>query len=304
MTAGPAAGLPCSAASAGRGELLGGTASRVRRWLLVEQPGPWGADALADSRLDPEVAAGLAAAGRRHGVRVVLLRAVSWRSDFPGRTVLLAHTGPEHRWLERLTVDDPADLLTLDLSLIARPDPPGAGRPGPPAVHLVCTNGRHDRCCAELGRPVVRALAGAGTPEVWECSHIGGDRFAPNIVGLPSGVYLGRVPPERAAAIVGDLAAGRLDLDHYRGRSCYPPLVQAAEIFARRELDERRLDGMRPVSSRAQGPDALTVVLATAGGRMVEATVQRVRSTPARLTCTAAAPAAPWDYRLTSFRRQ
>ena len=32
------------------------TASRVRKWMLVEQPGPWGYDALVDSRLDADIA--------------------------------------------------------------------------------------------------------------------------------------------------------------------------------------------------------------------------------------------------------
>lgn len=295
-----AAGPRCAAASADRREALEGTASRVQRWLLVEQPGPWGSDALHESGLDPGVAAGLAVAARRTGVRVVLLRAAGW-SGAPARGVFLVNTGPAGGWIERLDVNDPAELLALDLSVVARPEAPGVGRPGPPAIHMVCTNGRHDQCCAELGRPVIRALAEHGAPEVWECSHIGGDRFAANLVSLPTGVYFGRVPPERAAAMVDGLAAGLLDLDHYRGRSCYPPLVQAAEILARRELGERRLAALRPLGAGLQEGDSVTVLLAAEGGRRVAVTVSRVPASPARLTCSAASAAVPWAYRLHSL---
>jgi hypothetical protein len=49
-------------------------------------------------------------------------------------------------------------------------------------IYLVCTHGRHDACCAVRGRPVAAALAAAYPERTWECSHIGGDRFAANVV--------------------------------------------------------------------------------------------------------------------------
>ena len=108
-----------------------------------------------------------------------------------------------------LPFDDPAALLDASTCPpLAFPDPPGIGEPGPPALHLVCTNGRHDPCCADLGRPVVRALVAARAPDVWECSHIGGDRFAANLVCLPDGVYYGRVDPDGAPGLVADHRAG------------------------------------------------------------------------------------------------
>ena len=91
---------------------------------------------------------------------------------------------------------------------------------------------------------------------MWECSHIGGDRFAANIVCLPDGVYYGRVEPDGPPACWPTTAPGSIDLDHYRGRSCLPPLVQAAELFARRHLDERRIDGLSVAVDRARGRTA------------------------------------------------
>ena len=50
----------CSVQALVRGDSGVATASPAQRWLLVEQPGPWGADALTQSRFDPAVAPRLA----------------------------------------------------------------------------------------------------------------------------------------------------------------------------------------------------------------------------------------------------
>src|SRR3712207_8589393 len=57
------------------------TASPAQRWLLVEQPGPWGMDALTQSRFDPAVAPRLAHRARVEGVRVLLVRRPGDRLD-------------------------------------------------------------------------------------------------------------------------------------------------------------------------------------------------------------------------------
>ena len=67
-------GFRCAAASLERADDLAGTASTVRSFLLVEHVGPWGADALRDARLPDGLGARLADAGRRAGVRVLLVR--------------------------------------------------------------------------------------------------------------------------------------------------------------------------------------------------------------------------------------
>jgi hypothetical protein len=291
--------VPCAIASADAGEAMLGTASRVSRWLVVEQPGPWGVEALTESRLDRVVARALEGATRRAGVRPILIRRWGERGG-TARRVYLARTTPGSAWIRRLDVERDRDLLDIDLRLLAAATPPEVGVPGPPAVHLVCTNGRHDACCADFGRPVVRALVEAGTAEVWESSHLGGDRFAANIVSLPSGVYYGRVLPDEAAGLLDDLGAGTLDLDRYRGRSCYPPLVQAAEVFARRELGERRLDALPVLATTEVEADVRRVALRHGDDR-VEVTVAREPGVVSHLTC-AGNRSRPWRFVLRDLR--
>ncbi len=297
--------LRCATASLARDEPMLGTASRVQRWMVVEQPGAWGREAVLESRLDRDVAAALHASARRHRVRVLLARRPGDRRRDGDRRVFLAHSGRERYWIEQL--DIPADradaLLDIDLGALAFPEPPGIGRPGPFGLHLVCTNGKHDPCCADLGRPVARALVAAGAPDVWESSHVGGDRFAANIVCLPDGVYYGRVEPDEAARLLAHHRAGTIDLEHYRGRSCLPPLAQAADLYARRHLDERRLDGLIPVSTEERADDTIAVLLEQRGGETVEVVVRRERAAEAvQLTCHVPEPARPWAYRLVDVR--
>jgi hypothetical protein len=293
-------GLRCAPESLRRDERLIATASRVQRWMIVEQPGAWGVDALAESKLDSDTAAALAQAARAHGVRVLLARRVNQRRLGATRTVFLAHSRAERWWLEQVDVDpaDPKALLRLDLGALAFPEPPGIGAPGPPSLHLVCTNGRHDPCCADFGRPVTRALADAGAPDVWECSHVGGDRFAANVVCLPEGIYYGRVEPGRAERLVADHRERLLDLDHYRGRSCYGPLVQAAETFGRGHLGERRIDGMSVLATGPRPDRSVAVRLQQRDGATLEVVVARDRSeAPVQMTCHGG-PGVPWRYRL------
>lgn len=297
--------LRCATESRERDEPVIGTASRVQRWLLVEQPGAWGRDALVESELDRGVATALAETARRHRVRVVLVRRAGDRRRNEHRRVFLAHSGTERRWVEQLDLpaDQPGTLLDIDLGVLAFPDPPGLGVPGPPTLQLVCTNGKHDPCCADLGRPVVRALVGADVPEVWESSHIGGDRFAANVVSLPDGVYYGRVDPADAARLLAEHRAGLIDLDHYRGRSCLPPVVQVADLHARRHLDERRLDGLTVLSTEVHPDGTAAVVLQQLDGETVEVVVRRERAELAgQLTCHVHELSRPWTYRLVEVR--
>ena len=288
----------CALMSRDREEPLGGTASRVTRWVVIEQPGSWGADALLDSRLDAEIGRVIEAEGRRHGFRPLLMRRPGWRKPEHGRRVYIARTRRDGGWMEQLDVEDPAQLTALDWHALDSETAPGVGSAGPGMVHLVCTNGRHDPCCADHGRPVVRALDDAAVPEVWESTHVGGDRFAANLVTLPHGVYYGRVEPQEAPGVLDDLAAGLLSLDRYRGRSCFSPLAQAAEIFARRETGERRLHGLALRRAQRRGDHGLAVRF-DHEREPVEVVVRRERAPASLLTC-GATPKRPWRYVLES----
>lgn len=152
------------------------------------------------------------------------------------RQVFLAETTPGSSRLTHAVLDDPKELLDVDLA-----DGLGNRVAGP--VALVCTNARRDQCCAIDGRPLALALANAGV-HVWESSHLSGHRFAPTMLVLPHGLAYARQTPMSAAAAIEAAAAGRVVLDRYRGRTTWQRAAQAAEIAVRQQLGELSADAL------------------------------------------------------------
>lgn len=290
----------CAAAAAAIDEPRYATASTVRRWVLIEQPGPWGVNALRESRLPAATAEALVDLGKRLSARILLIRRTAGRSSDDCR-VYVAHTGPRSRWLESFTLVAPQAVLDLDLDPLRRGVPVG-GRTVEHPLLLVCTNGRHDPCCAEFGRPVATALSSAFGDLVWEVSHIGGDRFAGNVVTLPDGIYYGGLDPDRAVAVATAHLAGEIDLDAYRGRSAHPFVVQAAEWFLRHERGIVGLDAIRWTGRDALAEDAWRITFATPSGA-VTVDVAVGRDDDARqLTCRTQQLARPPRYELLDLR--
>ena len=274
----------CAGASLDRDEPLVGTASTVRAFLLVENGGPWGVDALTDVRLPNEVKLGLRDRSRASNVRTLLVR--RHRAGASGLTVFVAWADPVAPWLEVAALEDPEQLLDLDIGALGRGRSPGLTPTGEP-VFGVCTHGRHDPCCAELGRPVAAALSQAHPEHTWEISHVGGDRFAANVLVLPDGLYYGRVTAEDAGALGTKHRAGHLDLDLIRGRSGFPFAVQVAEVAVRRETGETRLDAVRLVSLDRDGDE--TTVRLDVAGTSYDVLVRRTTAQGTQLlTCRAA----------------
>ncbi len=233
----------CSAASCERDEAVTATASQVKAWLMIEVHGAWGINAVEESALGPHIPAGWRKDLSRRGIRAICIRPAI-RVPEPENVrvffVVAARPGRTdgHIWTRTLPLAT-VQYVSDELDVYATPwNAPGEGweQHDDPVV-LVCTNGRHDQCCANEGRPVVRQLATtrfAGA--VWECSHIGGDRFAANLAIMPDSLYFGRMEPREAETIVADYSDGRINLAHYRGRSTLSYMEQAAEQALREHL--------------------------------------------------------------------
>lgn len=292
-----ATGDRCTPTALRRSEVLPGTASHVRDWLLLEQPGPWGRTALTESRLDPALGAALRTRARAAGVRPILIRPAGRGSvRVEGVHAFVVRTGPGAPGMTRLVLDRVADVLDLDLRRLVV----DAGPPAEP-VHLVCTNGKHDACCAIWGRPVALALSGNGAPyadRVWECSHIGGDRFAGNVVCMPHGLYYGHQSAETAGAVVDAYEKGEVTLDGYRGRSCYPFPAQAAEAFLRRSTGLFGVDELSLVAVRER-PGGRRVVFTGPGSTSYDVDVSVGVDPDARMLTCGARPEHPATYTCT-----
>ena len=287
-----------------RGDSMVGTAFPAGQVLLVEQPGPWGRGGLRDSRFDPSVAAQLEARVGRHGIRVIAIRR-------PGRT---ARNAPRH-WAyadcragrERLvwgTFVADADLLTLDPEEVAGGGEPvvagGVGQADDRPTYLVCAHSKHDTCCALRGRPVAAALLAERPGRVWECSHVGGERFAANVLVVPLGLLYGRVLPFAAKEFTAAADDGRVVDALLRGRIGLAPAVQAALAFTHAQLAIFEASALRVQGWRTTSPGEAVVRLATPHGSVL-VTVEIERVEPHKLTCAAAGPAPALNYRPVSI---
>ena len=273
-------------ASDERSESMSGTASTVRSFLLVEHPGPWGQDALRDARMPDGIGPELRARAAAARTKVLLVRRPHGGSRHAdGVRVFAAYAHHAEPWLETTVLDDLADVHGLDLEALGAGRSPGL-TPHDDPVFLVCTHGKHDKCCAERGRPVAAGLAELVPDQTWEASHLGGDRFAANLVVLPHGLYFGRLEPDTARGVARLLAAGELDLDHLRGRSGLATPLQAAEAALRRHVDERRLSAVRFLSREVR--DDRTEAVFDIDGRQYAVAVTTTRGPDLhKLTCHA-----------------
>ncbi len=147
-------------------------------------------------------------------------------------------------------------------------------------LFAVCTHGKRDPCCAKFGRPLYDALRDQVDPEwVWQCTHVGGDRFAGNLVCFPEGLYFGRVGLADVQPLLDHYLSGRIYLDCYRGRCAYSMQVQAAERAVRERTGLLGVEDIRLV-----GVEGSRVTLEAAGERY-ELDVTRVEGEPVYLTC-------------------
>jgi hypothetical protein len=228
--------------------------------VVVEQNGPWGRTAATQSYLPADVGDELTQACRAAGGRLGLIRRPGEHADprTGPRRCYLAWTGPA-AFLLVGRVETPEDLLRLPLGALGVGDREAVlaalphFRPSEP-VFLVCTNGRHDVCCAIRGRPVALAGHERYPGRVWECSHTGGHRFSPTGVLLPWGRTLGRLDVDSVGEVlesadVGDLPFGMLGPRHDRGGSAYPPRVQVGESAVRDAIGETDLEALTAVLS-------------------------------------------------------
>ncbi len=292
----------CADLSRTREEPLGATASRIDHWILVEYRGAWRRDILGGSLLSPRVKAHL----REHlellrPARLLFVKQPERRAE-SGRRVFLASTTPGAGRLLGLDVEHQDDLHDVDLAgALAGGD--GPFRPLADPVLVVCTHGKRDRCCARYGVPLYDALRAAAPPgEVWQSTHVGGDRFAGNVVALPQGTFHGRVAPDDVPGLLKAMARNRVDLDRYRGRSAYSFAVQAAEQALRETENLLGLDDLVLLGSEHRGDEAWRVRFRTPDGATHRLDVVEDLGEPELLTCEAAEPRASRHLRVAAHR--
>ena len=237
-----------------------GTADVVDVWLLLEYRPAWKAKAVVDNSLSVAVQRWLSdgmATLREAGLKVrpqLIRQPEIDRSD----TRLLVHQEGMLREFGSNTVGY-NDLIRTPLASLVENRALGTSIEAP--QYFVCTNGQRDLCCARFGLPAYAKLRELVGERAWQTTHLGGHRFAPNVLVLPHGALYGRVVADDMAPFVSEVESGRMPTSKLRGRSCYPKPLQAAEGFIDRS-------GLEPVDVLGQD-GATTVTFADASETLV-----------------------------------
>lgn len=288
--------IPCSDQSLTRNDPLYGTASAGHAWALLELSGGWGQSAFLESPgiIDRELGRQICRRIEAAGMRVTAIRRPGRRPAAPRWRWFVARCDEGSEALYRGEVNDARDYLDIALD-----GSDGELTAGP--LVAVCAHGKHDQCCAVRGRGAAAAIASQYPEFVWECSHLGGDRFAATMLVLPEGLCYGRVDSTDSAGLVRLYLDRRLDNRFLRGRTSLPHVVQAAQYFAREALGEDRIDALSPLRVQHLEGGIHRVELA-ADPEPVEVVVAEEMSEPLQSMCRASVRGRVRTYVLVSMR--
>lgn len=273
-------GVPCSDQSLARDDPMYGTASAGFSWMLLELPGAWGHSAFLQSPhiIDPGLGRAIVRRAETAKMRIAAIRRHGRRAADPRWRWFIAHSVVGGEALYGGEVNDPGEYLDVALD-----GSDGALSTDP--VVAICAHGKHDQCCAVRGRSACKAIAAAYPEFTWECSHLGGDRFAATMLVLPEGLCYGRVDSTDPADLIRLYLEGRLDDRFLRGRTSLPHAVQAAQHFARRSFGDDRIDALHPISVD-HGDGVIRVVLEGESAPIEVALAERM-SEPLQSQCHA-----------------
>ncbi|GAA2103844.1 sucrase ferredoxin [Actinomadura alba] len=252
---------------------------KARAWLAIEHPGPW--PEYTETMDVPDPIARTIEAAERLGIRCQFIRRSGRRRQTPPLWVYAGHCATDGApadtvWLEGRELTDPAELGELDLAGLASGVRPGFGDPVAGPLLLVCTHGRRNACCARTGAPLARELRARFGDAVWETTHVGGDRFAANLVCLPHGLYYGNLGVPEAVTAVEAYLRGEVVLDRLRGRAGLPEPAQAAEHYVRLDSGILGVEAVRVESLSGNSPYEAMV---TAAGRRYRVMIEHSAGT-------------------------
>lgn len=285
---------PCSDQSLARDDPMYGTASAGFSWMLLELPGAWGHSAFLQSPaiIDPELGRAVVRRVETAKMRIAAIRRHGRRSATRRWRWFVAHSTVGSEALYSGEVDDPREYLDVALD-------GSDGTLSTDPLVAICAHGKHDQCCAVRGRSACTAIAAQYPEFTWECSHLGGDRFAATMLVLPEGLCYGRVDSADSADLVRLYLEGRLDDRYLRGRTSLPHAVQAAQHFAREAYGDDRIDALHP-SSVDHADGVIRVVLDGDSGP-VEVVVAEQMSEPLLSQCHARVPGRVRTFTLASI---
>ncbi len=212
---------PCAEVSVAQNEPMIGSAPQVGLWILLEVRDVWEPKNLETNTL-PDAAnqwiEDAMARGEAEGLmpRTQFIRHRRRPSD--PLTVMTFRDGE----LRKQEINDYSELSTID--------PLASQMPlSKETVYFVCTHARRDICCSREGLPTWQRLDSLSNGRAWQTTHLGGHRFAPNVLTFPTARSYGRVRVNEVDKFFAEIEVGSVPTRFLRGNSALPPDAQACE---------------------------------------------------------------------------
>ena len=275
----------CSAASRYFKEALQGTAANYKSFIMVEHASPFPSKP-TDGLLDKSWLKRLDALTKKKDGKLLLIR--NSGTGYKTCRVIFVDCVRQKYFVLQAPI---SEAHTIDVGSHIE-DPATDWEVDP--FFVVCTNGKKDKCCAKFGFPVFKFFENIYLPfsyNAWECTHLGGDRFAANAALMPYGIYYGRVEVEGVHEIIKQTAFGRVHYPNYRGRSTLSFFEQAVECHLREHVNDYTIHFSIKINKKEQNAGVITIDVHAVGYGNYKMVLQReVVDYPHLLTCTSPHP--------------
>ncbi|MYE26983.1 MAG: hypothetical protein F4X87_07155 [Chloroflexi bacterium] len=290
--------MSCAEESRAVSEMLAGTFKPADTFFLIESNlpdyGGWGGSAVKAASRSGEFAPILRHLQMTPRAKILFIR----RPRGDAKNFYIALTNQTDPKIYHVALAEYADLLELEIASLTEEGAPRIGDCEMTEIdelYTVCTNGRHDPCCAAFGAPVYQALADyAGAELVWQTTHIGGHRMAATLIAFPAGIVYGHLDPRDVESLVMNHRAGFMLTHKYRGRGCYAGheldeaahlAAGAAEALVREKTLKYGVDDLQLTEVNVLGDGQRRVTFNDGNGATFTAEVNTGMSAPRQTSC-------------------
>lgn len=265
--------MSCSHSSRQNNEQWLGTASPAQVWIALSHPKPWGATALASvdiGDLNRKHLTSLFSLYPDSRIQIVTQKSTS-------DIILFFAVAFEHdQRLYRIPLENYDQILDLSWSDIIANKLAYQKYLTDDAIYLICTNAQHDPCCGERGQALFDQYA--DNEQVWQCSHLGGDRFAANIVSLPTGNYYRRVDADALKKIIAAEQHQQVHIDNFAGRSCHERITQVALHYLLKTFPETSIHHWTFKSQKECKPLFFHLTFLDQGGHEIIVMIEQINT--------------------------
>lgn len=217
----PDQSLPCAEYSEAVDEPLLGTAPHVGLWLLLEARASWSPKPEKANEFPDVVNRWVQDATTRGAQKGLKPRVQYLRHRRHARDPIMVGTCLDGV-LRMQQINDYSELAGIDP--LANEMPISEEN-----LYLVCTHASRDVCCSRRGLPTWQQLDRLSQGRAWQTTHLGGHRFAANVLALPSERLYGRISSLEAESFFQKIENGEVPVRYLRGKASLPPEVQVCE---------------------------------------------------------------------------